>query len=365
MSGPRKGARLTGKGPNVLLPHLVRSLEEKGFDAVLIPLCTPGQDSFAYVLVKDPGLLSIADPVPPVQTTTGGKALSNLTKHGGGRLRIAAVMRPCEARGTVELAKLGQVDLTNVTMITLDCPGTIPLQTYFRGGERPVRSGFLSNGIRPICQMCDRSFAPVGDLHLGWCVEDEAPVLMFTSQKGEQALEALRLTPDADISNWAVASKELSEAKGKERARGLGEMTQRTAGLNNLMEVLGPCIDCHNCMRVCPVCYCRVCTFDLKRQGHTPEDVLELVKVRGRLRLPLDTLMFHLGRMNHMSLNCVSCGACEDACPAGIPIAQIFAAVADRTQKAFGYQAGLDLGQRPPLITFLEEELEGDHVQGH
>jgi formate dehydrogenase subunit beta len=69
--------------------------------------------------------------------------------------------------------------------------------------------------------------------------------------------------------------------------------------------------------------------------------------------------------MNHMSLNCVSCGACEDACPAGIPIAQIFSAVADRTQKAFGYQAGLDLEQKPPLVTFLKDELEDDHVQDH
>jgi len=127
--------------------------------------------------------------------------------------------------------------------------------------------------------------------------------------------------------------------------------------------VLGACIDCHNCMRVCPICYCRVCTFDQKRQGHTAEEVLELAQARGRLRLPLDTLMFHLGRMNHMSLSCVSCGACEDACPAGIPIAQVFAMVADRAQAAFGYQAGMDREQKLPLITFLKEELEDDHVQ--
>ena len=75
------------------------------------------------------------------------------------------------------------------------------------------------------------------------------------------------------------------------------------------------------------------------------------------MRFLPDTLLFQMGRMMHMSIACVSCGSCEDACPVSIPVAQVFSMIADETQELFGYISGRSLDEPIPLVTYKEEEL--------
>ena len=96
------------------------------------------------------------------------------------------------------------------------------------------------------------------------------------------------------------------------------------------------------------------------------EDYLKRAEMTGGLRLPPETLLFHIGRMLHMSLSCVSCGACEDACPTSIPVAQVFSWVADRNQKAFEYIPGRSRDEPLSLRVYEEkefEEVEQSHVE--
>ena len=72
--------------------------------------------------------------------------------------------------------------------------------------------------------------------------------------------------------------------------------------------------------------------------------------------MPTDTLFFHLTRMAHMSTACVGCGQCTNACPNDIPLSDLFSFVGQHTQDAFGYRAGQDLSQQPPMCGFEEEE---------
>ena len=118
------------------------------------------------------------------------------------------------------------------------------------------------------------------------------------------------------------------------------------------------CINCHNCMRVCPICYCRQCNFDSDKMKYSFEDYITRAEARGVLIVPTDTMLFHIGRMLHMSLSCVSCGMCEDACPMNIPVAQIFTMVGDRNQKAFDYVPGRSIDEILPLTTFEEKEFQ-------
>ena len=62
-----------------------------------------------------------------------------------------------------------------------------------------------------------------------------------------------------------------------------------------------------------------------------------------------------------MSLSCVSCGQCTDACPVSIPVADIFSYMAGLTQATFEYVAGRNDGEPLPLRHFKEDEVEKVH----
>ena len=128
-------------------------------------------------------------------------------------------------------------------------------------------------------------------------------------------------------------------------------------GFEGLFDVFSNCIGCHNCQSVCPICYCRQCYFDSEVAKSDSDYILLRAKQRGGLSFPPDRIMFHVGRMAHMSLSCVSCGLCSDACPFDISVADIFSCVADNTQRAFKYQAGMDTEEALPIKAFQLEEV--------
>jgi len=362
----QKGAILaaeegTEKG---ILNFIKQALSQGCFDAVLIPARVPAGDSFAYFLIRNEAILERASPLSPVMPVQGARAISSLTKRGRGEKRIVAVMRPCEARATIELAKLGQVDLENIILITVDCPGVIPLSDYFensgKGDEvfKDASQKWNSKPMRPVCRICDKFSATGGeDLHIGTLGTNSGSILLIPhSSKGESILNKLGISLKEDISGWADKVNKLTEERKRERDQANDALRADIEGVDRLVEAFSACINCHNCMRVCPICYCRQCSFDSDKMKFTFEDYFTRAEARGRLMVPTDTLLFHIGRMLHMSLSCVSCGMCEDACPMAIPVAQIFAVVGDRNQEAFDYVPGRRMDEPLPLTTFDEEE---------
>jgi formate dehydrogenase subunit beta len=313
----------------------------------------------------------------------GGRALSSLTKHGSPRLRIGAVLRPCEARAAVELDKLKQVSLDDVRLITIDCPGAMPLADYHTDHEKSLERFKVvtekwgeDESLRPACARCHRFSLPAldddpprhasqedktsqtsVDIHIGLLGEDKDEVLLIpVTPSGEEILEKLGLPLDRSTAGWEIKVKDIRKKKQEKRKATHEELKKEITGLDQFISVFDDCINCHNCMRVCPVCYCQQCYFDSQMRHLSPQAYLERARKRGALRFPLDPLLFHLGRMSHMALSCVSCGACEDACPVSIPVGRIFSWVADETQPVFDYSAGMDRGEALPLQSFLKDE---------
>jgi len=361
-----KGAILPAEDgvESAVIGWLKEALSKKVFDALLIPVEVPAGDSFAYLLLQNPALLENASPLPPVMPVQGAKAISRLTMRGNGSKRVAAIVRPCEARAAIELTKLEQAHLDNLWLITVDCPGVLPLSDYL---EDPVAGAarFAEASqrwdrapMRPVCQICHHFSMPASDLHIGTLGSAEGTVFVIPgSPKGERVMENLGMPLDAALDDWAARVKEMEEVQRERRRQAHTDLKAGIAGPDGLLDVFSSCINCHNCQRVCPVCYCRQCYFESAALKLPPENYLARAGRKGALRFPPDTLLFHIGRASHMVLSCVSCGTCEDACPMSIPVAQVFSLLADRAQETFGYVAGRSLEDPLPLVAYEMDEL--------
>ena len=108
----------------------------------------------------------------------------------------------------------------------------------------------------------------------------------------------------------------------------------------------------------CPVCYCKECVFVTDVFNHEPAQYLRWAQRKGAVKMPTDTVFYHLTRLTHMSTACVGCGQCSNACPNDIPVMELFRLVAHRTQEAFAYEAGRNVAEKPPLSEFKEDEFQ-------
>jgi len=300
-----KGAILPAEDgvESAVIGWLKEALSKKVFDALLIPVEVPAGDSFAYLLLRNPALLENASPLPPVMPVQGAKAISRLTMRGNGSKRVAAIVRPCEARAAIELTKLEQAHLDNLWLITVDCPGVLPLSDYL---EDPVAGAarFAEASqrwdrapMRPVCQICHHFSMPASDLHIGTLGSAEGTVFVIPgSPKGERVMENLGMPLDAALDDWAARVKEMEEVQRERRRQAHTDLKAGIAGPDGLLDVFSSCINCHNCQRVCPVCYCRQCYFESAALKLPPENYLARAGRKGALRFPPDTLLFHIGR---------------------------------------------------------------------
>jgi formate dehydrogenase subunit beta len=136
------------------------------------------------------------------------------------------------------------------------------------------------------------------------------------------------------------------------------ETKAATNSMEKLTHYLANCVNCYNCRVACPVCYCKECVFVTDVFNHDPSQYLNWARRKGVIKMPTDTTFYHVTRLAHMSTACVGCGQCSNACPNDIPVMELFRTVADATQKAFEYEAGRSLEEKPPLSVFREDEFE-------
>ncbi len=344
---------------------VLASLMEKGLvDAVLVPRALRG-GGVAQALSTRAGELADAAPFAPVVPASSAVIVSNLTKVESSSKKIAVVLRPCELRALVELVKLKQASLENLLVVGLDCPGTFAVKDYAslvdEGKDVMALSLQGDEGLRNLCKACTDFTPRLADIVLGFYGAPESGVLVVTAEtdKGKDALTHAEL--EGDDLDPAVREQAIADeaAKRSDAADALTESTGAdVAGLDNLLKVFSTCILCHNCMTMCPVCYCRECYFESPTFDFEADRYLSWARKKGGFRVPQGTLLFHLTRMNHMSFACVACGLCEQACPSDIPVGAIFKTVGLQAQDLFDYVPGRDLEEELPLATFKEEELE-------
>ncbi len=350
-------------------------LEDESLGGIMVPVHLFGKGLPMPTLVTNPEQLSGADLLAPAFPMNSAKLLSRLTRGQSGE-RIAAVMRPCEIRAFVELVKLNQGSLDDIIIVGMDCMGAYDNRGYmtFLGDADPLEATLSFHGkeggmaktsvngvdIAPACKSCEHPAPTNADIVIGIAGANlhEAIPVMADSARGEALLNGLGL-PDMESDNGrGKVLESLIQTRTANRDTMIEETKAVTGTLTDLSEYLSSCVNCYNCRVACPVCYCKECVFNTDVFEHKPWQYMGWAKRKGSLKMPTDTIFYHLTRMAHMGLSCVGCGQCSNACPNDIPVMELFRTIAARTQESFDYEPGRSLDEAPPLSVFKEDEFQ-------
>jgi formate dehydrogenase subunit beta len=340
--------------------------------AILVPQHLPMRNMVMPTLVTDPDQLNGVDPLAPAFPLNAAKIASRLTRKPIGS-KVAVVLRPCEIRAFVELVKLKQGRTDELVIIGVDCLGAFQNKDYTKyveqhGSESTVRfyqsvldgspAGSDGEALASACQSCENPVPLNADILIGLFGVEVNDYLLVQSQSvgGTELLGQLNL---AELSAPA-SRKDAVSAIVAQRTACRDEMFAQTRAATNSIEKMSAyfasCVNCYNCRVACPVCYCKECVFVTDVFNHDPSQYLRWANRKGIIKMPTDTIFFHLTRLAHMSTACVGCGQCSNACPNDIPVMELFRTVAHRTQQAFEYEAGESIDQAPPLAVFYEDE---------
>jgi len=371
-----KTARLNVKDGDLLttLRDLFRSiLQLEDISAILVPQHLPGKNVVMPTLVTDPEQLNGTDPLAPVFPLNGAKIVSRLTRKPMGA-KVAAVLRPCEIRAFVELVKLNQGRVEEVVLISVDCLGAFKNVDYIQivgeegtaftsrfykdtlSGKKLTSEGF---DLAPACKACENPVPNGADILIGLFGVDTDNQLLIQARtpKGEMLYDKLDLSDTEEPPERARAVESLVAERTAYRDTMFAETTAATNSLEKLNTYFAECVNCYNCRVACPVCYCKECVFVTDVFNHEPVQYLRWANRRGIIKMPTDTVFFHMTRIAHMSTSCVGCGQCSNACPNDIPVMELFRTVSYHTQKAFEYEAGRSIEENIPLSVFREDEL--------
>lgn len=345
--------------------NLLRALlDRQVVEALLVPVEGPNH-SVMPALVRHPSRLEHADPFAPVMAFNSARLVSMLTREAT-TATLGVVLRSCEIRALIELAKFNQAKLDHVVIIGVDCLGTYSVPKYgavlkqspdlssqylarARGGET---EGFA---FRTACAMCEHPTPGHADISIGFIGVDTRQALAVDMR--DDIAEKMGVTPAPADSARDTVLTNLTAARAARRDRELAQFHDQVRAVG-MAAYFANCLECTNCMNACPICYCKECFFRTANAEHPGRELLASADRQGAIPMPPDALLFQLTRLNHMATSCVGCGMCEAACPHDIPLTAMFRSVGARVQKTFDYEPGKDLNDKPPFMVFQREELQ-------
>jgi len=300
-----------------LIDFLGFLLENDKVSAVFTLRKTGKESVFDYGLITDPQMLKDTIPLHPYMPANVGQQLSRFTPM---KKPIAVVIKPCELRGFIELVKRSQGTLDHFLLISTTCGGAFRFETTVKGqGDEhlpdyweAVTQGENFEAIRPTCKACEYFVPMNGDVTVSLVGEnlDNECVFVLHTEKARKMAEGF----EGEESEGELGSSVIDALREK-----------RQAEKAKLFEEIG------------------MIEKELLRKG--------------ALRLPSDTILYQIGRLNHMSFSCVGCGMCTEICPAGIPVSAIFMRTGEETAKIFDYVPGRDVNEPVPVTVYKEEEL--------
>jgi formate dehydrogenase subunit beta len=307
---------------------------------------------------------------------------------GASGSKMAIVVKPCDAKAIIELAKRTQINLDNLLLIGINCTGTLPsvkakvmMKEKFKvdpadvsgediednvltltlkdGSEKKEDLAKLEEqgyGRRENCRRCEINIPVMADIACGkWgTTSKETTFIEICSEKGSEFVQAAIESGCITVEKPDAASLDARKKKDRaaiESARqwqekdfsGL-EKTSNDERFSYWFSQFAQCIKCYGCRDACPICYCKDCMLEPDRYYIPPGEI------------PPD-VMFPMIRISHVMDSCVNCGQCQDVCAMDIPISRLVFFLNKKVSDIFKYEPGMDVTELPPLRTITDQEL--------
>ena len=239
--------------------------------------------------------------------------------------RAGIVAKGCDTRAIVALLVEHQLSRDDLYIIGVPCEGMLDrpllverapgeiLQVREEGRDIVVEGdGFIlrfprAEALYPCCAACTHANPVISDTIVADAVEPWS----------DDAYERIR---------------EFEERSLEERLAYFRSETAR-------------CIRCYACREACPLCYCDECFVDHTQPRWIDSGVT-----------PSGQEGWQIGRAHHLAGRCVSCGACQRACPMEIDLVYLTGKLNKEIEELYGFEPGLSVEEIPPLATFQPNE---------
>jgi len=240
--------------------------------------------------------------------------------------RTGLLLKGCDMRSLIALAKERQVPRENVVVVGVPCAGMVSLRKLSAavGGEEILDAMEEGDGLRVTAGVRTVTVRRE-DVLEDSCLSCRHPV-----PEGADVTIKAKARPAGDGGDAVVA------------AFAALARTERWAAFRVEMS---RCIRCYACRQACPTCYCKVCFAEDNNPGWL-----------GGGSEVTDAMLFHLIRIYHQAGRCVECDACVRACPMGIDLRTFTRKMAADVRQMFGFTPGFDIKEKPPLCTFREDD---------
>ncbi|TKJ19345.1 MAG: hypothetical protein CEE43_15660 [Promethearchaeota archaeon Loki_b32] len=271
--------------------------------------------------------------------------------------KVGLIVRPCDTRALIELAKIKQVNLDNLFIIGIEDRGMMPKAGREMRSNKDVdptkivkekvgdkglivkmedgSTKELNLTVAENCLRCYRKIPVIADLtvsDLGIPIDSDEIILKVYSDKGSEILDKSgikkKTLPDKEKKAHSTKFNEIIEKAKEKRAKDLEEW-EKLSQEDKIAELL-KCTACGICIRGCPVCYCVDCILTKKKKDKN-----------------IDNVTYHLTRIAHDADRCIECGNCSNNCPQNLPLSLYFQSLNEAFKEKFDYEPGISLEDIP------------------
>jgi len=240
--------------------------------------------------------------------------------------RIGIICRGCESRAVRALVIEHQHEREKLYVIGVPCLGIVDWRKIERRvGENVLRAVDDGDDVIAVTRDGEHRFTRADVLH-------------------DSCLRCLHPNPvEADV----VLGDPLPEGDPELARAPVAELVAMSPEdrYAHFIQESERCIRCYACREACPMCYCTECFVDYT----TPRWAESMIT-------PSGTQAWHIIRAFHQTGRCVSCGACERACPMDIKMTYLTDKLNGDMKELYGFEVGANDEDQPPFAAFTLDD---------